>query len=266
MLYFEEKHPSVGRPGQGRTRREGSPGGGKPPCAIDIASPPPLSFVPFGSILPKPIRLSQPHRLFPATFRAAARNHEGGAMTVWIYAVLLVFALLFAAKLLFVVSAGFVMPATQGALFVPTPRVRIEAFLEAVPMGPGDLIVDLGCGDGRVLQAVRKRYGVRARGVDINPLACLAARLRNLGDRGVRIQRGNFWGLPTGDADVVFCYLFPDVMHRMARKLERELSPGARVVSCNFPLPGWTPEAVLHPDSAAYGDPIYLYRKVHASG
>jgi len=181
-------------------------------------------------------------------------------MPAWIWAFLLFFSILFAAKLIYVVFTGWSMPVTRGALFVPTHRVRIDAVLDAVPMRPGDLFVDLGCGDGRVLRAVRKRYGVRARGIDVNPLACLAARLRNLGDRNVRIQRADFWKHDTGDADVVFCYLFPDVMDRLARKLERELAPGTRVVSCNFPLPGWPPSAVLHPESSEHGDPIYLYR------
>jgi len=181
-------------------------------------------------------------------------------MPAWIWAILLFFSMLFAAKLIYVVCTGWSMPVTRGALFVPTHRIRIDAVLDAVPMQPGDLFLDLGCGDGRVLRAVRKRYGVGARGIDVNPLACLAARLRNLGDRRVWIQRSDFWEHHTGGADVVFCYLFPDVMDRMARKLEEELAPGTRVVSCNFPLPGWRPSAELHPDSFDHGDPIFLYR------
>ncbi len=77
---------------------------------------------------------------------------------------------------------------------------------------------------------------------------------------GVDVGCSDFWKTCLGEADVVFCYLFPDVMNRVAQKLETELRPGARVVSCNFPLPGWQPLEVLRPDSSLHGDPIYLYR------
>jgi hypothetical protein len=63
-----------------------------------------------------------------------------------------------------------------------------------------------------------------------------------------------------GDADVVFCYLFPDVMGRLAQKLLRELRPGTRVISCNFPLPGWRHRELLYPESSIHADPIYLYQ------
>ncbi|MBU1740279.1 MAG: SAM-dependent methyltransferase, partial [Proteobacteria bacterium] len=74
------------------------------------------------------------------------------------------------------------------------------------------------------------------------------------------VRRASFWTLDLGPADVVTCYLFPDVMARLAEKLAAELRPGARVVSFNFPLPGWRPERVLAPDSSRHGDPIYIYR------
>ena len=181
-------------------------------------------------------------------------------MPLWVGTILACLGLLFLVKILYVVCTGWSMPFTQGALFVPTHPVRIEAALDALPMEPEEVLVDLGCGDGRVLRAVRRKYRVSARGIDVNPLACAAARLRNLADRRVRILWGNFWDHDVSDADVVFCYLFPDVMERMAAKLAAELRPGARIASCNFPLPGWEPEAVLHPTSSVHGDPIYLYR------
>ncbi len=180
-------------------------------------------------------------------------------MPVWVWIVLCLFSSLFAVKLLFVACTGWSMRTTRGAIFVPAHRESIEALLEAVPMEPGDVFVDLGCGDGRVLRAVRKRYRVEARGVDVNPLACWMARLRNLFDGKVRIHRADFWGHDVGDAGVLFCYLFPDVMERMARKLAGELRTGSRVVSANFPLPGWTPVEVVRPASPGRGDPIFIY-------
>lgn len=166
---------------------------------------------------------------------------------------------LFAIKLLYVLATVSVHPITQGAMFVPTANIRVKTFLDAVPMNAEDLLVDIGCGDGRVLRAAKRRYGVTALGFEINFLAYSIARIRNLGIEGVRVRWGNFWKADLGDADVVFCYLFPDVMERLAEKLGKELRPGTRVASCNFSIPGWKPLKVLFPDSSLHNDPIYVY-------
>jgi SAM-dependent methyltransferase len=180
-------------------------------------------------------------------------------MPIWITIILAVIGVLVALKLVFVLSLLVVFPVTRGAMFHPSAAVRVRTFVKSVPMRPGDLLVDIGCGDGRVLRAASSRYGVRALGFEINPLAYMLARLKSLADRKVEIRCGDFWKTDLSRADVVFCYLFPDVMERLAGKLEAELRPGARVVSCNFPLPGWTPCEVLHPASSLHGDPIYVY-------
>jgi hypothetical protein len=70
----------------------------------------------------------------------------------------------------------------------------------------------------------------------------------------------NFWTADLSEADVVFCYLFPDLMKDLALKLKANLKPGAVVVSCNFDLPGFVPEQVLRPGNSLHNDPIYVYR------
>jgi len=180
-------------------------------------------------------------------------------LPAWIWWLLGLIAVLFGLKVVYLVSTALSLPATKGAMFVTTSRTRVRAFLEAVPLGPGQLLIDLGCGDGRVLRAARRRYGVRAIGVEINPLPYLLARVLAWGRPGIEVRRGSFWTEDLGPADVVTCYLFPDVMARLADKLAAELRPGARVVSFNFPLPGWRPERVLTPGPSRHGDPIYIY-------
>jgi SAM-dependent methyltransferase len=181
-------------------------------------------------------------------------------MPTWAVVILVLTGALFSLKLLYALAAGWALPVTHGALFVATSSVRIRAFLHAVPMHQSEIFVDLGCGDGRVLRAAQRCYGVRAVGFEINLLAYVMARVLSIGAEGLRIRRENFWSKDTCEADIVFCYLFPDVMERLAEKLERELRPGARVVSCNFPLPGWYPAKVLRPESSRHGDPIFIYR------
>ena len=181
-------------------------------------------------------------------------------MPLWVIIFMLLIGVLFALKLLYVLSTGGMLSVTRGALFVSTAAPRIQALLDALPMAPDDRLYDLGCGDGRVLRAAAKRYKVQAVGFEVNPLAYVAAKTLSAGSNGVQIRYGDFWREDLGEADVVFCYLFPDLMERLAIKLARELRPDARVVSCNFPLSGWKPTRILHPPPLRHGDPIYLYR------
>jgi SAM-dependent methyltransferase len=167
---------------------------------------------------------------------------------------------MFGLKLVYVLCTALVLHTTRGALYVSTSRVRISAFMDAVPMKTGQLLVDIGCGDGRVLRKARRRYGVKAVGYELNPLAYLQAKLLCLGLKNVEVKWRNFWKADLSEADVVFCYLFPDVMPDLAAKLEANAKPGAVVVSCNFNLPGFIPEQVLRPGNSLHNDPIYVYR------
>jgi hypothetical protein len=181
-------------------------------------------------------------------------------MYTWILIFLVVAAVFFVIKIAYVFCTALVLPFTRGALYVSTSRVRISAFMDAVPMQPGQLLVDIGCGDGRVLRRVRKKYGVRALGYELNLLAYLQAKLLCLGLQSVEVKWRNFWTADLSEADVVFCYLFPDVMRDLAAKLNANLKPGTVVVSCNFHLPGFIPEQVLRPGNSLHNDPIYVYR------
>ena len=181
-------------------------------------------------------------------------------MHTWILLLLITAGVIFGLKLTYVFCTALVLPFTRGALYVSTSRLRIEAFLDAVPMRAGQLLVDIGCGDGRVLRKVRTRYGVRGVGYELNLLAYVKARILCFGLKDIQIKWRNFWTADLSDADVVFCYLFPDVMRDLAAKLKSDLKPGAVVVSCNFHLPGFIPDRILRPGNSLHNDPIYVYR------
>lgn len=181
-------------------------------------------------------------------------------MPIWIWAFILVTGSLFLIKLCYVLSVAVVLPVTRGALYVSTSKTRISAFIDAVPMEAGQLLIDIGCGDGRVLRKVRKRYAVKGVGYELNPMAYLKAKMLTLGHRGIKVKWGNFWNVDLSHADVIFCYLFPDVMKDLSKKLKADLKPGTVVVSCNFELPGFKPDQVLKPGNSLHNDPIYIYR------
>ena len=159
-------------------------------------------------------------------------------------------------KLTYALSTALVLPCTRGAMFVGTSRRKIQAILAEILLSPSARVVDLGCGDGRFLRAVWRHYRVRAVGYEINPFAwALARTLGALFRVPAEVRFGDFMQADLSGYDLIFCYLFPDVMPRLEEKIRREARPGTLIVSANFPLPGLKPKKVLHLD-----DPVYFYR------
>lgn len=121
------------------------------------------------------------------------------------------------------------------------------------------MAINLGCGDGRILRAAADRLGIHAVGYEVNPLASLKCRILCLFHRNIDVRCRNFWHADLSGADLVFCYLYPDVLKKLSRKLHEELRSEATVISFNFPIPGFAPCQILRPAGALHGDPIFVY-------
>lgn len=139
-------------------------------------------------------------------------------------------------------------PPTEAELevpYVPTPRPAVEAMLDMAGIAPTDYLVDLGSGDGRIPIMAAQR-GARALGVDIDPVrvaeAGAAARLAQVENR-VLFRRQDLFVTPLRDATVVALYLMPELNLRLRPRLLTELRPGTRVVSHNFDMGDWRPDA-----------------------
>lgn len=120
---------------------------------------------------------------------------------------------------------------------------------------PGERCIDLGCGDGRVVEAMAKA-GARADGVEINEerFRIASQRLKKNGfTKRVKIYRGSFWERNLSGYDLVTVYGITTIMERLEKKLQAELKPGARVVSNGFSFPEWKADRKL-------GN-VYLYIK-----
>ncbi|TAL19510.1 hypothetical protein EPN90_03235 [Patescibacteria group bacterium] len=132
-----------------------------------------------------------------------------------------------------------------GAPYVPTSSERTAAMIALAGLQPGELAVDLGAGDGRLVLAAAAT-GARAEGFELNPLlvflARFAIRRASLAARA-KIHRASFRGADLRRASVIFIYLLPGEMARLERWLPAALNPGARVVVNAFPFPHWKPEA-----------------------
>jgi SAM-dependent methyltransferase len=159
---------------------------------------------------------------------------------------------------LLVSALWLVVPALYGVPWVPTREARIRRALQLAKLQPGEIFYDLGAGDGRVLLMAAKEFGAQAVGIEIGPVQWALGWLRILisgGRHKARMRCGNFYRADLTEADVVFVYLTSSQTSRLAKKLEQELRPGARVVSIAADFPEWQPGQVDREQV------IFLYQK-----
>lgn len=134
--------------------------------------------------------------------------------------------------------------------------------LEMGHVSPGDLVYDIGSGDGRIVIAACAKFGARAVGIEIDgALVRLSRRrIKSAGIEGsATIERGDFFEADFHNATVVTLYLLPKVNARLKRILEEQLRDGARVVSHCFRIPGWKPLEVGEAPYRQSNRPIYVY-------
>ena len=154
------------------------------------------------------------------------------------------------------IMGTFAWGALRGAPWVPTRRRDVDRAVAFAQPHSGARVVDLGCGDGTVLAAFAAR-GCRVRGWELALFPWALAQWRLRASRSARITWGDFWRASLTDADIVYAFLMPKVLPRVAEKLQRELRSGALVLTYVWPMPGGTPDAV---DTAVDAPPIYRYR------
>jgi len=130
--------------------------------------------------------------------------------------------------------------------WIPTPKALIEVlFSYVINVGPRDVVLDLGCGDGRTVVYAASR-GARGVCIEINRVLCniaeISAQLRGVQER-VRVVCKDFFSVDLGEFDpsIVYAYLYPSVLEALSTKFERELRPGTLVVSLDFSIRGWSP-------------------------
>lgn len=154
--------------------------------------------------------------------------------------------------------------------YVPTPTAIVAELLKLADVRPGELLVDLGSGDGRIVITAAAQYGASGLGIDIQPslvdMAVENARKAGVADR-VKFIAGDLFLSDLSKADVVTVYLLPSAVPNLVPKLQKDLRPGTRVVSHDYPLLPWVPERVLTFDfeekvmiSGTTRTVLYLYR------
>jgi predicted RNA methylase len=148
------------------------------------------------------------------------------------------------------------------APYIPTPQVIVDKMLEVGHVKPGDVVYDLGSGDGRIVITAAQKFGAKGVGVEIRPDLCRKAqeRIKSLGleDR-VSMVEDSALRVDLSSANVVTMYLLTSSNERLKPNLEKYLKPGARVVSNEFPIKGWKPVEVLVVQTGNIEHTIYAY-------
>ena len=143
--------------------------------------------------------------------------------------------------------------------YVPTPHEVVDRMLSMAKIGPLDVVYDLGCGDGRMVIAAAKKYGVRGVGVDLDPARIREARANAKAagvEKLVTFEIGDMFKTDVTEASVVLLYLLPELNRRLKPKFFAELRPGARVVSHDFDMGrDWPPDEYVKLGQ----DGIYLW-------
>ncbi len=136
--------------------------------------------------------------------------------------------------------------------FTPTRHNVADAMLQLAGVGPADVVVDLGSGDGRIPIIAAQKYGARGVGIELDPrLVELSWRIANEAEVASRVRFivGDLFTADLSEATVVTAYTSPSIMKLLLPKLAA-LKPGTRIVSHQFPMPGWPPDRQIKVDES----------------
>lgn len=146
--------------------------------------------------------------------------------------------------------------------YEPTPMEVVYAMLQLAKVNAGDVVYDLGCGDGRIVITAAREFGARGVCVDIDPARIAEsrenARQANVLDR-IRFLNEDLFATDLGEATVVTLFLSPELNLAVRPKLQRELKRGARVVSHWHHMGNWLPQETLRVRGDGREHPVYLW-------
>jgi predicted RNA methylase len=153
------------------------------------------------------------------------------------------------------------------APYVPSPLPVIEQMLRLAELKPGEVLFDLGCGDGRTVTMAAEAFGARAVGVELREDLAKKA-LSTINENGlsnrITIVNGDIFDVNLKSADVVFLYLTTSANEKIRPKLENELKKGVRIVTHDYEIVGWKPNKVTtfceNPKIGYPSHTLYLYK------
>lgn len=128
-----------------------------------------------------------------------------------------------------------------GAPYLPTLDAHKKQALKLLDLKPGDTLLELGCGDGRILVEAAT-HGIKCIGYEINPLLVLTAKWQTRKYRHlVTVRMRNYWGGKLPEADAIFVFLLPKYMKKLDKKIIQDFSKPVKLISVAFEIPGRKP-------------------------
>src|SRR5919109_1986421 len=154
--------------------------------------------------------------------------------------------------------------------FVPTPMEVVDRMLELAEVKKGDVIYDLGSGDGRIVIRAAKKYGVKAVGIEMDSWLLDKAR-KDAKAAGVShlvtFRAEDALNADISAATVVTLYMLPWFNEKIKPNFQKHLKPGARIVALDFGIEGWKPDKTvilpefeLKPGGYKHQHTLYLWR------
>jgi tRNA A58 N-methylase Trm61 len=147
--------------------------------------------------------------------------------------------------------------------YVPTPQEVVDRMLELAQVKKGDVVYDLGSGDGRIVVTAAKKYGVRAIGFEIDPQRIKESHenIKKAGvEKLVEIRQQDIRTVDLSSASVLTMYLLPEVNLMIRPNIWKQMKPGSRIVSHDFDMGDWKPLKTEHiKDGASWDHTLYLW-------
>ena len=147
--------------------------------------------------------------------------------------------------------------------YVPTPQAVVDRMLELAQVKKGDVVYDLGSGDGRIVVTAAKKYGVQAIGFEIDPQRIKESH-ENIKKAGVEnlveIRQQDIRTVDLSQASVLTMYLLPEVNLMIRPNIWKQMKPGSRIVSHDFDMGDWKPLKTEEiKDDSSWDHTLYLW-------
>lgn len=149
----------------------------------------------------------------------------------------------------------------RGVPFVPLTRAKMTFLQKHVKLNQDTRVIDLGCGDGRVLRLFERQGVQNLVGYEVNLSAAIQAGLQKFFHRSkAEIHYKNFYKINLSGFNVVFCYLLPNALLPLREKFDKELRPGTKIISYDFAIENWRqPEEIFRETRGGKNNAIYIY-------
>jgi tRNA G37 N-methylase Trm5 len=174
-------------------------------------------------------------------------------------------SLFFLALTLMLAQAVTRVAAQEGKIvpYVPTPQEVVDRMLELAQVKAGDVVYDLGSGDGRIVVTAAKKYGVKAIGFEIDPQRIKESH-ENIKKAGVEhlveIRLQDIRTVDLSPASVLTMYLLPEVNLMIRPNIWKQMKPGSRIVSHDFDMDDWKPLKTDYiKDGSSWDHTLYLW-------